>query len=93
MKETWVIKIGSSLVTKSTTGLDIKNIRGWAAQINEIINNNIDVILVSSGAIAEGMNRLGLIKRPSSSSQLQALAAIGQMGLIKAYEVAFKKCF
>ena len=46
MKETWVIKIGSSLVTKSTTGLDIKNIRAWAAQINEIINNNIDVILV-----------------------------------------------
>ena len=91
MKEIWVIKIGSSLVTKSTTGLDIKNIKGWAAQINEIINNNIDVILVSSGAIAEGMNRLGLIKRPSSSSQLQALAAIGQMGLIKAYEVAFKK--
>ncbi len=91
MKETWVIKIGSSLITKSNTGLNIKNIRSWASQINEIINNNINVIIVSSGAIAEGMNRLGLLKRPNSSSQLQALAAIGQMGLIKAYEVAFKK--
>ena len=91
MKETWVIKIGSSLVTKNTTGLNIKNIKSWAIQINEIINNNINVIIVSSGAIAEGMNRLGLIKRPTSSSRLQALAAIGQMGLIQAYEVAFKK--
>ena len=91
MKETWVIKIGSSLVTKSGSGLDVKNIRSWAAQIDEIISNNINVIIVSSGAIAEGMNRLGLAKRPSSSSQLQALAAIGQMGLVKAYEVAFKK--
>ena len=91
MRETWVIKIGSSLVTKSPTGLDVKNIRSWASQINEIINNNINVIIVSSGAIAEGMNRLGLVKRPNSSSQLQALAAIGQMGLIKAYEVSFKK--
>ena len=62
MKETWVIKIGSSLVTKSNTGLNIKNIRSWASQINEIINNNINVIIVSSGAIAEGMNRLGLLK-------------------------------
>lgn len=91
MKETWVIKIGSSLVTKSGSGLNVKNIRSWAAQIDEIISNNINVIIVSSGAIAEGMNRLGLVKRPSSSSQLQALAAIGQMGLVKAYEVAFKK--
>ena len=91
MKETWVIKIGSSLVTKSNTGLNTKNIKSWVAQINQIINNNINVIIVSSGAIAEGMNRLGLGKRPNSSSQLQALAAIGQMGLVKAYEVAFKK--
>ena len=91
MKETWVIKIGSSLVTKSGSGLDVKNIKSWASQINEVISNNINVIIVSSGAIAEGMNRLGLVKRPSSSSQLQALAAIGQMGLVKAYEVAFKK--
>ena len=91
MKETWVIKIGSSLITKSSTGLNIKNIKSWASQINELVNSNINVIIVSSGAIAEGMNRLGLVKRPTSSSKLQALAAIGQMGLAQVYEVAFKK--
>ena len=91
MKETWVIKIGSSLVTRSTTGLNIKNIKSWASQINEIRKKNINVIIVSSGAIAEGIGRLGLIRRPTSSSKLQALAAIGQMGLVQAYEVAFKK--
>ena len=91
MKETWVIKIGSSLVTRSTTGLNIKNIKNWAHQINEITKKNVNVIIVSSGAIAEGIGRLGVIRRPTSSSQLQALAAIGQMGLVQAYEVAFKK--
>jgi glutamate 5-kinase len=91
MKETWVVKIGSSLVTKSSTGLDTKNIKSWVSQIDELIKKNINIIIVSSGAIAEGMNRLNLKKRPTSSSQLQALAAIGQMGLVKAYEIAFKK--
>jgi glutamate 5-kinase len=91
MKETWVIKIGSSLVTKGSAGLNTKNIKAWASQINELINNNINVILVSSGAIAAGMGRLGLSRRPTTSSQLQALAAIGQMNLVQAYEVAFKK--
>ena len=91
MKETWVIKIGSSLITKSSTGLNTKNIKSWALQINEIISNNVNVIIVSSGAIAEGISRLGLVRRPKSPSQLQALAAIGQMGLVQAYEVAFKK--
>ena len=91
MKKNWVIKIGSSLVTKGNTGLDNKNIKNWTKQINELVKNNIKVIIVSSGAIAEGMNRLGLKKRPTSSSELQALASIGQMGLIQAYETAFKK--
>ena len=91
MKETWVIKIGSSLVTKKSVGLNNKNIKNWAFQINEIISSNINVIIVSSGAIAEGMNRLALTKRPTTSSKLQALASVGQMGLIQAYEVAFKK--
>ena len=91
MKRNWVIKIGSSLVTKGNTGLDNKNIKNWTKQINELVKNNIKVIIVSSGAIAEGMNRLGLKKRPTSSSELQALASIGQMGLIQAYETAFKK--
>ena len=91
MKETWVIKIGSSLVTKGSAGLNTKNIKAWTSQINELINNNINIILVSSGAIAAGMGRLGLSRRPTTSSQLQALAAIGQMNLVQAYEVAFKK--
>ena len=91
MKETWVIKIGSSLVTKGSAGLNTKNIKAWTSQINVLKKQNINIILVSSGAIAAGMGKLGLSKRPTSSSQLQALAAIGQMNLIKAYEVAFKK--
>ena len=62
MKKNWVIKIGSSLVTKGNTGLDNKNIKNWTKQINELVKNNIKVIIVSSGAIAEGMNRLGLKK-------------------------------
>tara|TARA_B100001057_G_scaffold188489_1_gene189306 strand:+ start:897 stop:2000 length:1104 start_codon:yes stop_codon:yes gene_type:complete len=91
MRENWVIKIGSSLVTKKDTGLDVANIRNWAKQVNELVQNKINVIIVSSGAIAEGMNRLNLSRRPKSSSELQALASIGQMGLVQAYEAAFKK--
>ena len=91
MKETWIIKIGSSLITKKETGLNVLNIKNWAKQISELVKNKINVVIVSSGAIAEGMNRLNLSKRPTSSSELQALASIGQMGLVQAYEAAFKK--
>ena len=91
MKETWIVKIGSSLISNSNSGLNIKNINSWVSQISKLISNNINIIVVSSGAIAEGINRLRLSKKPKTTSELQALAAIGQMGLIQAYESSFKK--
>ena len=85
----WVIKVGSSLVTNNGLGLDRKVIVDWAAQIAELRVAGIDVVLVSSGAVAEGMARTGRRKRPDNLQALQATAAIGQMGLIQAYESAF----
>ncbi len=85
----WVIKIGSSLLTDNGRGLDIAAIGAWAQQIAALRARNIEVVLVSSGSIAEGMTRLGWDTRPSSVHELQAAAAIGQMGLVQAYEQAF----
>jgi glutamate 5-kinase len=91
MTERWVIKIGSSLVTDEGRGLDHQAIMAWAHQIVTLRKKGIDVVLVSSGAVAEGMSRMGWKKRPTSLHELQAAAAIGQMGLIQAYEAYFKK--
>ena len=85
----WVIKIGSSLLTNNGRGLDLAAIAAWAAQIADLRAHHIEVVLVSSGAVAEGMSRLGWSARPSSVHELQAAAAIGQMGLVQAYEAAF----
>lgn len=85
----WVIKIGSSLLTNNGRGLDLAAIAAWAEQIADLRARHIEVVLVSSGAIAEGMTRLGWNTRPSSVNELQAAAAIGQMGLVQAYEEAF----
>lgn len=85
----WVIKIGSSLLTDNGRGLDLDAIGAWAEQIADLRARHIEVVLVSSGAIAEGMTRLGWHTRPSSVHELQAAAAIGQMGLVQAYEQAF----
>jgi glutamate 5-kinase len=85
----WVIKIGSSSLTNNGRGLDLAAIAAWAAQIADLRARNIEVVLVSSGAVAEGMTRLGWSTRPSSVHELQAAAAIGQMGLVQAYEEAF----
>jgi glutamate 5-kinase len=85
----WVIKIGSSSLTNNGRGLDLAAIAAWAAQIADLRARNIEVVLVSSGAVAEGMTRLGWTTRPSSVHELQAAAAIGQMGLVQAYEEAF----
>jgi glutamate 5-kinase len=90
MAERWVIKIGSSLVTDEGRGLDHQAIMAWAHQIVTLREKGIDVVLVSSGAVAEGMSRMGWKKRPTSLHELQAAAAIGQMGLIQAYEAYFK---
>ena len=84
-----VIKVGSSLVTNNGKGLDNTAIRQWAAQIASLRKQNKQVVLVSSGSVAEGMARLNWQTRPKAMNELQAAAAIGQMGLIQAYETAF----
>ncbi len=86
----WVIKIGSSLLTDNGKGLDRKAIIGWVAQIAELVKQGHEVVLVSSGAVAAGMTRLGWKERPQTIHELQAAAAVGQMGLIQVYEEAFK---
>ena len=87
----WVIKVGSSLVTAKGQGLDHTAIADWCAQIAALRSQSKQVVLVSSGAVAEGMARLGLKKRPAALHELQATAAVGQMGLVRAYEDEFKK--
>ena len=86
-----VIKVGSSLVTDEGRGLDHAAVTRWATQIAELKRAGREIVLVSSGAIAEGIRRLGWKRRPSSMHELQAAAAVGQMGLVQAYESAFAK--
>jgi len=82
----WVIKVGSSLVTNEGRGLDQQAISNLASQLAALVDSGKEIILVSSGAIAEGMSRLKWNKRPHAVYELQAAAAVGQMGLIQAYE-------
>jgi glutamate 5-kinase len=84
-----VIKVGSALVTANGSGLDTEAIADWARQIAALRAQGKEILLVSSGAIACGMQRLGLKKRPEAVHQLQASAAIGQMGLAQVYDAAF----
>src|ERR1019366_5076539 len=84
-----IIKVGSSLVTNDGKGLDSAAIAKWAAQIAQLRLLGKEIILVSSGAIAEGMQRLGYDKRPTGIHELQACAAVGQMGLVQVYESSF----
>jgi len=86
-----VVKVGSSLVTNSGAGLDLRAIGNWAQQISALREHGCEVLLVSSGAIAEGMQRLGWKQRPGAVHELQAAAAVGQMGLVQAYESAFRE--
>lgn len=85
----WVVKIGSSLVTAGGRGLDTAAIRAWAAELAALRDDGAEILLVSSGAVAEGMNRLGWSRRPHALHELQAAAAVGQTGLVQAYESAF----
>jgi len=84
-----VIKVGSTLVTNEGRGLDRAAIAQWAAQIAALRASGKQVLLVSSGAIAEGMQRLRWSRRPREVHELQAAAAVGQMGLAQAYESCF----
>ena len=86
----WVIKIGSALLTDDGRGLDKSAIVSWVAQIADLVKRGHEVVLVSSGAVAAGMTRLGWKQRPNAIHELQAAAAVGQMGLIQTYEEAFQ---
>ena len=81
-----VVKVGSSLVTNEGRGVDADAIGNWARQLAELARQGREVVMVSSGAIAEGMKRLGWKQRPKELNELQAAAAVGQMGLVQMYE-------
>ncbi len=87
----WVIKIGSALLTDNGRGLAVGAIDDWVGQIVALRKQGREILLVSSGAVAEGMTRLGWSRRPHALHELQAAAAIGQMGLIQAYESSFQR--
>ena len=82
----WVIKIGSALLTNDGRGLDRDLMQVWVDRMVALRERGIDVMVVSSGAVAEGMTRLGWARRPDSVHQLQAAAAVGQMGLVQAWD-------
>jgi len=86
-----VVKVGSSLVTNEGRGLDADAIGQWCEQLAMLVNEGREVIMVSSGAIAEGMNRLGWSARPKAIHELQAAAAVGQMGLVQMYETKLRE--
>ena len=85
-----VVKVGSGLVTNAGLGLDHAALTGWAEQIARLRKQGRQVALVSSGAIAEGMQRLGWMRRPHALHELQAAAAVGQMGMVQVYESCFR---
>ena len=85
----WVIKIGSALLTNDGRGLNREGMQSWVDQIAALLAQGHEVVLVSSGSVAEGMTRLGWKSRPEEVHKLQAAAAVGQMGLVQAYERAF----
>lgn len=87
----WVIKMGSSLVTADGQGLDHQRIADWVGQIAALSAAGKDVVVVSSGAVAEGMTRLQWPTRPEALNELQAAASVGQMGLVETYEREFQK--
>ena len=89
-KQCWVVKIGSALLTNDGCGLRMEAIAGWVGQMAQLRRRGFRFIIVSSGAIAEGRARLGWDMRPVSLHEQQAAAAVGQMGLIQAYESAFQ---
>jgi glutamate 5-kinase len=87
----WVVKIGSALLTDDGKGLARDLITGWVSQLAELRSQGMELVLVSSGSVAEGMLRLGMTSRPDELHLLQAAAAVGQMGLVQAYEENFQK--
>jgi glutamate 5-kinase len=86
-----VVKVGSSLVTNEGRGIDAQAIATWAAEIAALRDLGREIVVVSSGAVAEGMKRLSWVRRPQSMQDLQAAAAVGQMGLAQVYETEFRR--
>ena len=87
----WVVKIGSALITGDGRGLDRERLRAWVDQLADLIDAGHEIVVVSSGAVAEGMSRMGWERRPDALHELQAAAAIGQMGLVQAWESCFQR--
>ena len=87
-----VVKVGSSLVTNEGRGLDEEAIGQWSEQLAALVQQGLELIMVSSGAVAEGMKRLGWSVRPKEINELQAAAAVGQMGLVQMYESKLSAC-
>jgi len=87
----WVLKIGSALLTEGGKGVRLEPVAGWARQIVLLRERGLRVVLVSSGAVAAGLQRLGRRRRPADIQELQAAAAVGQAGLIQAYEKEFQR--
>ena len=86
-----VVKVGSSLVTNEGRGIDLEAVGNWCRQLAALAAQGRELVMVSSGAIAEGMKRLGWHTRPTELHELQAAAAVGQMGLAQAYESQLSK--
>ncbi|MGB2106400.1 MAG: glutamate 5-kinase [Porticoccaceae bacterium] len=86
-----VVKVGSALLTNDGAGIDRDAIDAWVEQIAKLLSAGKEVVLVSSGAVAEGLVRLGLDARPQNIHMLQSAAAVGQMGLIQTYETSFRR--
>ena len=86
-----VVKVGSSLVTNEGRGVDADAIGNWCRQLAALANEGRELVMVSSGAIVEGMKRLGWATRPKALHELQAAAAVGQMGLAQMYETKLRE--
>ena len=88
----WVVKIGSALLTNDGDGLDLSRMQAWVRQMSALIDDGVELCLVSSGAIAFGLKTLKINQRPQELPLLQAAAAIGQMGLVQAWQSCFSAC-
>ena len=87
----WVVKIGSALLTDEGRGLDVSRIDDWVDQLCQVRKQGVELILVSSGAVAAGMERLGWNERPGALNELQAAAAVGQARLVQTWENSFHR--
>lgn len=88
-KSTWVVKIGSAMITNDGQGVDASRIHHWCEQISALQARGIDVVVVSSGAVAEGMKLLNWNERPQFLNELQAAASVGQSALVNAWMQGF----